>query len=86
MITESFHPYKGYVIRLRAVTDNGFGFSIIKEVPNATSPGGIKKLYLREKRYAFTNAEALMKEAINYIDNHESNLIQKINKLTSKIN
>ena len=34
MITESFQEYKGYIIRLRAVTGNGFWYSIIKQTPN----------------------------------------------------
>lgn len=36
MITESFYKYKEYTIRLRAVTHNGFGYSIIKQKENKT--------------------------------------------------
>ena len=77
MITESFHNYKGYIIRLRAVTYNGFWYAIIKEIPNVSSPNGIKKLYLKQKGYHFIRPEELLQKAKNYIDNHENNIKQK---------
>ena len=81
MVTESFQEYKGYLIRLRAVTYNGFWYAIIKEVPNTKSPNGIKKLYLKQQGYNFIKPNDLLKKAIDYIDNHEINLINKYNKL-----
>lgn len=83
MITESFHNYKGYIIRLRAVTNNGFWYAIIKEIPCSTSPGGIKKLYLRKIGYNFILPENLLNKAKHYIDNHSNNLDEKFNKLTA---
>lgn len=83
MITESFHNYKNYIIRLRAVTGNGFWYAIIKEVPCQKSPGGIKKLYLKKEGYNFISPEKLLNKAKNYIDNHSSNLEAKFQKLTN---
>lgn len=80
MITESFHNHKGYTIRLRAVTGNGFGYSIIKTKPNSSSPNGIKNIYLRRVTYNFISADELLNKAINYIDNFENNLIDIYNK------
>lgn len=80
MITESFHNHKGYTIRLRAVTNNGFSYSIIKTKPNSSSPNGIKNIYLRRVTYNFINANELLTKAINYIDNFEDNLIAIYNK------
>jgi hypothetical protein len=78
MITESFQSYKGYIIRLRAVTGNGFWYAIIKEVPNEASPNGIKKLYLRQKGWNFIEPEVLLQKAKDYIDNHAANLDTRI--------
>lgn len=83
-ITESFHEYKGYVIKLRAVTYNGFWYSIIKLAFNKTSPNGIKNLYLREKGYNFILAKDLLQEAKNYIDNFSNELEKKYEKLKLK--
>ena len=80
MITESFHEYKGYTIRLRAVTGNGFWYDIIKTKPNQSSPGGVKRIYLRKVGYDFIKSEQLLQKAKNYIDNHEADLIAKYNK------
>lgn len=80
MITESFRQYKGYTIRLRAATGSGFGYAIIKEKPNEASPNGMKKVYLRQRKYVFVSSDFLLLEAMNYIDNHENNLIDKYNK------
>ena len=85
MITESFQEYKGYTIRLRAVTMNGFWYSIIKTAPNKTSPNGLKNLYLKEKGYNFIEPKELLQEAKDYIDNHEDNLIKKYNERSSKL-
>ncbi len=84
MLTESYHVYKDYSIRLRAITNGGFGFAIFKEVENSLSPNGIKRVYLRKKTYNFTSSEALMKEAKSYIDNHSDNLIKKFAELNKK--
>lgn len=80
MITESFHKYKEYTIRLRAVTHNGFGYSIIKQKENKTSPNGLKNIYLRNIRYNFISSSELLQKAKDYIDNFEVNLIDKFNK------
>jgi hypothetical protein len=80
MITETFQEYKGYTIRLRAVTNNGFGYSIIKQKPNTSSPNGLKNIYLRTERYVFIEPEILLNKAKNYIDNFEDKLIEKYNK------
>lgn len=85
MITESFQEYKGYTIRLRAVTGNGFWYAIIKYVPNNTSPNGLKTLYLRKEGYNFIEPNDLLNKAKNYIDNFEQNLIDKYNKLIKTI-
>lgn len=80
-ITESFQNYKGYIIRLRAVTDNGFGYAIIKEITNSSSPDGIKKLYLRKQTYFFIEPEKLLLKAKNYIDNYSDKLEEKLKQL-----
>ena len=84
MITETFYTYKDYSIRLRAVTNGGFGYAIIKEVPSVTSPNGVKKLYLRKRTYNFTSSGWLLEQAKAYIDNHEENLISKLNQIVTK--
>jgi hypothetical protein len=80
MITESFQNYKGYTIRLRAVTNNGFTYDIIKQRPNITSPNGIKNIYLKKVSYWYIKPDELLNKAKNYIDNFENNLINKYNK------
>lgn len=85
MVTESFHPYKGYIIRLRAVTFNGIWYAIIKEIPNKNSPNGIKKVYLRQRGYNFIKPENLLIQAKHYIDNFPIKLEEKLNKLTNKL-
>lgn len=82
MITESFQSYKGYTIRLRAVTNGGFGYAIIKYTPNESSPNGQKAIYLRKEVYTYINPDILLSKAKNYIDNFEDMLIIKFNKLT----
>jgi len=78
-VTESFHKYKGYTIRLRAVLGNGFWYSVIKTVPNSLSPNGIKKLYLRNIGYNFIEPEELLEKAKKYIDNYSDILEKKYN-------
>lgn len=80
MITESFHEYKNYIIKLRACTYNGFGFSILKQVENKNSPNGFKNITLKEKRYNFTSSEKLLKESKEYIDNYSIELEVKLEK------
>ena len=82
-ITESFHDYKGYRIRLRAATFNGFWYSIIKDVPNASSPNGIKHLYLRERGFNFIESAELLKLAKKFIDEFPDRLEKKFNDLQS---
>lgn len=77
MITESYHNYKGYIIRLRAVTNNGFWYAIIKQIPNETSPNGIKNIYLRKQGFNFILPEKLLEKAKNYIDSYPNNLENK---------
>lgn len=81
MITESFQEYKGYIIRLRAVTGNGFTYDIIKQKPNELSPNGIKNIYLRKVSYLYIKPNELLNLAKNYINNFENNLIEKYNRL-----
>lgn len=81
MITESFQEYKGYTVRLRAVTGGGFGYAIIKDIQHTSSPNGIKKVYLRKQIFDFIEPEKLMFKAKNYIDNFEHKLIEKFNKI-----
>jgi hypothetical protein len=73
MITESFQEYKGYVIRLRASTNGGFGYAIIKKIES-------KNLYLRKQIFAFIEPDQLLFKAKSYIDNYENILIEKYNK------
>lgn len=80
MITESFQEYKGYIIRLRAITGNGFTSDIIKQKPNPTSPNGMKNIYLRKDAYWYIKPDVLLNKAKNYIDNFEIKLIEKYNK------
>ena len=81
MITESFQEYKGYIIRLRAVSGNGFWYSIIKQKPNPQSPNGMKNVYLREKGYDFIEPSELLQKAKSYIDNFKDKLRTKYEKL-----
>ncbi len=80
MITESYNYYKGYTIRLRAVTGNGFWYAIMKQKPNPKSPNGIKNVYLRKVGFNFIKPEELLQKAKNYIDNFENQLIVKYEK------
>jgi len=82
-ITQSFQEYKGYTIRIRESSDNVFGYSIIKQTPNSSSPGGMKNIYLRVENYYYIAPEKLLFKAKNYIDNFEDRLIEKFNRLTS---
>jgi hypothetical protein len=74
MTTESFQEYKGYIIRLRASTNGGFGYAIIKQIES-------KKLYLRKQMFAFIEPDKLLFKAKSYIDNFEDVLIKKYNKM-----
>ncbi|WP_277496733.1 hypothetical protein [Elizabethkingia anophelis] len=74
--TVSKTEYKGYVIRIR--TYEGASVSINKE----NGKGGYSELYVR--RYSFGKLSNLLQKAKDYIDNHESNLIEKFN-LKNKI-
>jgi hypothetical protein len=74
MVTESFQEYKGYTIRLRASTNGGFGYAIIKRIES-------KNLYLRKQIFAFIEPDKLLFKAKSYIDNFEDILIKKYNKM-----
>jgi hypothetical protein len=74
MTTESFQEYKGYIIRLRASTNGGFGYAIIKQIES-------KNLYLRKQIFAFIEPDKLLFKAKSYIDNFEDVLIKKYNKM-----
>jgi hypothetical protein len=84
MITESFQEYKGYTIKLRAATGNGFWYKIIKTYPNSSSPNGIKNLLLREKGWNFIEPNILLQKAKNYIDNYSKELEEKYDRLKLK--
>lgn len=77
MITESFQKYRGFTIRLRAVTGNGFWFDIIRQVPNAASPDGMRNVYLRKKGFNFIQPGELLRKAKSYIDNFAPELEKK---------
>lgn len=79
--TESFHNYKGYIIKLTAIQNNGFWYNIIKQYPNPTSPNGLKNIRLREIGFNFIKPEAMLQKAKDYIDNYESKLEEKYNKI-----
>lgn len=81
MITESYQDYKGYIIRLRAVTGGGFGYAIIKKIDSDKSPNGIKKVYLRKQVFDFIEPDKLLFKAKNYIDNFENKLIEKFDRI-----
>jgi hypothetical protein len=78
MITESFHNYKNWDFRIRAVTNNGIWSHIFKDVPNPKSPNGIKRLYLRQKGWNFMKVDKLIQQTKDFIDNHESNLFKAL--------
>lgn len=89
MITESFHNYKNWDFRIRAVTNNGIWSDIFKDVPttNPNSLTGIKRLYLRKKGWNFMEVNKLIQQTKDFIDNHEKNLIESLirQKLKHKI-
>jgi hypothetical protein len=74
MITESFQEYKGFTIRLRASTNGGFGYAIIKQKES-------KKIYLRKQIFDFIESDKLLFKAKSYIDNFEDVLIKKFNEI-----
>ncbi len=80
MITESTREYKGYRIRLRAVTGNGFWYKIEKDCPNEASPNGIKNIILMDKGFDFIEPSVLYKKATDYIDNFSDRLEIKFNE------
>lgn len=86
-ITESFHIHKGWNFKIRAVPDNGIWSTIFIDVPNEKSPNGTKRLSLRQKGWVYMEVDKLIKQTINFIDNHESNLLQSLQqqKLKHKI-
>jgi len=88
MITESFHKYKNWDFRIRAVTLGGISADIFRDVStnNPNSPTGIKRLYLRTKTYNFMLPDMLIQKTKNFIDNHESNLIMSLENKLKKYN
>lgn len=88
-ITESFHHYKNWDFRIRAVEDNGIWSDIFKDVStnNPNSKTGIKRLYLRKKGWSFMEVDKLIQQTKDFIDKHESNLFQSLEhqKLKHKI-
>lgn len=72
--TMSETTYKGYIIRLRAYNFSGINGKIIKVLESG------KRKILREKSYNFKIPIDFLNELKNYIDNHEINLINKLNK------
>lgn len=87
-ITESFYHYKGWDFKIRCVEDNGIWSTIFKDVPNPSSPNGMKRLPLRQKGWNFMEIDKLIQQTKNFIDNHEANLFNslKFQKLKHKIN
>ncbi len=81
MVTESTQEYKGYTIRLRAVTGNGFWYIIQKQKPNASSPNGMKNMILRRMGFDYIEPDVLLQKAKNYIDEYEHVLHEKYNRL-----
>lgn len=75
-ITESFHNYKGWDFRIRAVKNNGIWSNIFKDISN--EQGRIKRLYLRQKGWNFMEVEKLIQQTKNFIDNHEDNLFKSL--------
>ena len=78
--TESFHEYKDWNFRIRAVVNNGIRSTIFKDVPttNPNSLTGIKRLYLREKGWEYKDVNILIDETKAFIDNHKDNLIKSL--------
>ena len=76
METISETEYKGYIIQLRAYNLSGITGRIIK----VTDSG--KRIRLRERSYNFKIPLNFLNELKNYIENHEVNLINRINSKT----
>lgn len=85
-VTESFHEYKGYIIKLRAVTYNGFWYKIIKQVPSEKSPNGIKNMLLRERGWNFIKPALILQKAKDYIDQFPTQLEEKFQRLCKEKN
>lgn len=71
--TKSETHYKGYIIVLRCYTMSGISNKIIK-----TTESG-KRIRLREQHWNFYNPLDLLNKTKKYIDEFESNLINKFN-------
>jgi hypothetical protein len=80
MITESLYEYKGYTIKLRASTGNGFKYVIIKKHPRASSPDGIKWYSLRTREWIFIKPSDCLQKAKDYIDNFSEELNNNFTK------
>ena len=76
-ITDSFYTHKGYNIRLRAATRNGFYYRIGK-----ASADGTKEIVLCEKGFDFIDAKLLLQKAKDRIDKNSKRLEEKYTKLT----
>lgn len=85
MITESNHDYKGYNIRLRAVTNNGFWYKIEKFIPNPTSPNGLKRIILRQRGYNFIRPSESLQKAKDYIDEFSDVLEEKFEMISKAV-
>lgn len=87
-VTESFHQYKGWDFRIRAVEYNGIWSDIFKDVPttNSNSLTGVKRLYLRKKGWSFMEVDKLIQQTKNFIDNHEKNLLHSLERQKLKHN
>lgn len=86
--TESFHEYKGWCFKIRAVVNNGIWSTIFKDVPtdNPNSPTGFKRLSLRQKGWEYMDVDKLIQQTKNFIDNHESNLLMSLARQKEKFN
>ncbi len=74
METMSETEYKGYIIRLRAYAYSGITGTIIKVVDSG------KRIRLRERTWNFKIPLEFLNDLKIYIDNHEINLINKLEK------
>ena len=82
--TESFHVYKGWNFKIRAVVGNGIWSTIFKDVPNVTSPNGMKRLPLRQKGWTYMEVDRLIQQTKDFIDSHEKNLCMSLEQQKKK--
>ena len=81
-ITESFHQYKGWDFKIRAIEGNGIWSTIFKDLPRTNLKGEttIKRLPLRQKGWLFMEVDKLIQQTKDFIDNHEKNLFYSLER------